>query len=136
MIKRERKSYTNEFKERVLSHYLNGDESVSKVALRYQVNRDTVASWVYRRELAFDSGKSIKFVSLDTGFMQGKKITSPELMEIRIQELERQLELEQMRSQCLDRMIEIAERELQIDIRKKSGAKQSLRLDRHIRRTD
>jgi hypothetical protein len=59
--------------------------------------------------------------------MQGKKITSPELMEVRIQELERQLALEQMRSQCLDKMIEIAERELQIDIRKKSGARQSLR---------
>jgi transposase-like protein len=127
MIKRERKNYTKEFKERVLSDYLNGNESVSKVALRYQVNRDTVASWVYRRESEPDSGENIKFVPSDTGFMQGKKITSPELMEVRIQELERQLELEQMRSQCLDKMIEVAERELQIDIRKKSGARQSLR---------
>jgi transposase-like protein len=136
MIKREKKSYTKEFRERVILDYLDGNESVSKVASRYQVNRDTVASWVYRRESESDSGESIKFVPSDTDFMQGKKITSPELMEIRIQELERQLELEQMRSQCLDKMIEIAERELQIDIRKKSGAKQSLRLDRHIRRTD
>jgi transposase-like protein len=126
-MSRERKCYTKEFKERVLSAYLNGNEPVSKVAIRFQVNRDTVASWVYRRELSSDSGKSIKFVPSDTDFMQGKKITSPDLMEVRIQELEHQLELERMRSQCLDRLIDIAEREFHIDIRKKSGARRSLR---------
>jgi transposase-like protein len=127
MIKRERKNYTKDFKERVLFDYFNGKESVLKVSLRYQVNRDTVASWVYRRGSESNSRKVVKFVSSDTDFMQEKKITSPELMEVRIQELERQLELEQMRSQCLDKMIEIAEREFAIDIRKKSGARQSLR---------
>ena len=127
MIQRERKIYTKEFKERVLLDYQNGTESVSKVALRYQVNRDTVASWVYRKEPESDSGKSINFVPSDTSFMQGKKITSPELMEVRIEELEHQLKMEQMRSLCLNEMIDIAERELKIDIRKKSGTRQSLR---------
>jgi hypothetical protein len=58
--------------------------------------------------------------------MKNKEL-SPELMEVRILELERELAREKMRSQCLDKMIEIAERELKIDIRKKSGARQSLR---------
>ena len=48
-----------------------------------------------------------------------------EAMEERIRELEQQLAKEKMRSTCLDTMIDIAERELKVDIRKKSGAKQS-----------
>ena len=38
------------------------------------------------------------------------------------QELEQQLAKEKMRSTCLDTMFDIAERELKVDIRKKSGA--------------
>jgi hypothetical protein len=56
-----------------------------------------------------------------------KQELSPEKIQARIQELERALATEKMRSQCLDKMIEIAERNFKIDIRKKSGAKQSLR---------
>ena len=52
---------------------------------------------------------------------------SPEAKEARIRELESALAKEKMRSECLEKMIEIAERELKIDIRKKSGAKQSTR---------
>jgi transposase-like protein len=48
MVKRERKFYTKEFKEQVLTAYRNSDESVSRVAARFQVNLDTVSSWVYR----------------------------------------------------------------------------------------
>jgi hypothetical protein len=56
-----------------------------------------------------------------------KESLSPENQTERIIELEHQLSLEKMRSESLSKMIEIAERELKIDIRKKSGAKQSLR---------
>ena len=45
-----------------------------------------------------------------------------EAMEERIRELEQQLAKEKMRSTCLDTMFDIAERELKVDIRKKSGA--------------
>ncbi|GHS96511.1 hypothetical protein FACS189421_01690 [Bacteroidia bacterium] len=126
MVNRERKFYSDEFKERVLTAYHNSDESVSKIALRFHVNRDTVGSWVYRGKAVGVPKKSVKFVPPDTNLMKKEKL-SPELMEIRIRELERALETEKMRSQCLDKMIEIAERELKIDIRKKSGARQSLR---------
>ena len=52
---------------------------------------------------------------------------SPEALLAHICDLERELSIEKMRSESLSKMIEIAERELQIDIRKKTGAKQSLR---------
>jgi transposase-like protein len=127
MDKRERRFYSEELKERVLTAYHNSDESVSKIAVRFQINRDTVSSWVYRKRRAeAESKKSVKFVLSEINLMKHKDL-SPEEMESRIRELERHLQTEKMRSQCLDRMIEIAERELKIDIRKKSGVKQSLR---------
>jgi hypothetical protein len=58
--------------------------------------------------------------------MKGKELSSDE-KDLRIMELERSLSAEKMRSECLEKLIEIAERELKIDIRKKSGAKQSTR---------
>ena len=92
MIRRERKFYSEEFRERVLTAYYNSNESVDMIARRL-------------RE------RAVRAVG--------------EAMEERIRELEQQLAKEKMRSTCLDTMIDIAERELKVDIRKKSGAKQS-----------
>jgi transposase-like protein len=113
MSKRERKFYSEEFKERVLTSYYNSNESVSMVASRFEVNRDTVSSWVYRKRTVPDSRK--------------REELSPEEKDSRIRELEKALAKEKMRSESLEKMIEIAGRELKIDIRKKSGAKQSMR---------
>jgi hypothetical protein len=46
-------------------------------------------------------------------------------LEKKIEVLEKQLEWEKFRSMALDTMINLAERELNIDIRKKPGTKQS-----------
>jgi hypothetical protein len=66
--------------------------------------------------------------------MEKNKKLSPEEMEVRIKELEQQLAIERMRSESFGKMIEIAERELKIDIRKKTDARQSLRSFRLCRR--
>jgi transposase-like protein len=124
MVRRERKFYSEEFKERVLTAYYNSNESVSMVARRFEVNRDTVSSWVYRKRTANDSKKRVKLAPSVLGFMEKEELL-PEAKDARIRELEIELAKEKMRSECLEKMIEIAERELKIDIRKKSGAKQS-----------
>lgn len=46
-------------------------------------------------------------------------------LEKKIEVLEKQLEWEKLKSHALDTMINVAERELNIDIRKKPGTKQS-----------
>ena len=102
MIRRERKFYSEEFRERVLTAYYNSNESVDMIARRFQVKRDTVSSWVHRKRVASNPKESSKFVVSSIIPMKKK-----------------------MRSTCLDTMIDIAERELKVDIRKKSGAKQS-----------
>ena len=127
---RERKYYTEEFKEKVLAVYNNSNETAAEVANRFHVNLDTVKSWVYRKRTPLLSSvcvKNAKFATSETKQMEKKENLPPEAMEARIKELEQQLALEKMRAESLDKMIDIAERELQIDIRKKSGAKQSSR---------
>ena len=126
MIRRERKFYTEVFKERVLRAYYNSNESVSQIAKRYGVSGNTVGTWVYRSRVSSGSKKRGKLAPSETVFMKREEML-PASKDGRICELERALAKAELRSECLEKMIEIAERELKIDIRKKSGAKQSTR---------
>ena len=126
MVKRERKSYSTELKERALSAYHNSDESVSKIAQRFGIGRDTFSSWVYRGRVS-STTKKIATLSPSNSTSMKKESLSVEAMSERIKTLEHELSIEKMRSESLSKMIEIAERELQVDIRKKTGAKPSMR---------
>jgi len=126
MIKHERKFYSEEFKERALSAYYHSNASISMVAERFGLSRNTFSSWVFRKKTSLNSKKKDKLAVLKA-FTMTKEELSVEKMKERIQTLEHQLSVEKMRSESLTKMIEIAERELQIDIRKKSGAKQSMK---------
>lgn len=107
-----------------MSAYYNSNESVDMIARRFQLKRDTVNGWFHRKRVASNPQESSKFVVSSIIPMKEEKLPI-EAMEARIRELEQQLAKEKMRSTCLDTMIDIAERELKVDIRNKSGAKQS-----------
>ena len=113
-MSRERRIYTEEFKEKVLASYNGSDESASETARRFAVKVDTVKSWVYcnRTALSLCSVESVKFAASASKCMGKQKGLSPEAMEVRIIELEQQLSAEKMRAESLLKMIEIAEREL------------------------
>ena len=51
MIRRERKFYSEEFRERVLTAYYNSNESVDMIARRFQVKRDTVSRFIVKELL-------------------------------------------------------------------------------------
>ena len=91
------------------------------------MNKDTFSSWVFRKRTPAVSKKNDNFAESETKKSVKKSELSPEAMEVRIQELEHQLAKEKMRAECLEKMIEIANREFKVDIRKKTGARQSLR---------
>jgi transposase-like protein len=126
MVRREKKTYSEALKKRALAAYHDSDESVSTIASRFGIHRDTFSSWVYRNRTGSGSKKKATLADLKQGVMKRKEL-SPDEMQVRIRDLERELSLEQMRSASLSKMIEITERDLQIDIRKKTGAKQSMR---------
>jgi transposase-like protein len=128
MIKRERKFYSEDFKEQALSAYHNSNASMLMVAERFGLSRNTFSSWVFRKRVteSTNSKKRVKLAALNSLTMKEEEL-SLEVMKDRLKELEHQLSVEKMRSESLSKMIDIAERELKIDIRKKTGAKQSLR---------
>lgn len=61
MVRRERKFYSREFRERVLDAYYNSNEPANMIAIRFQVKPETVKSWVYRKSVSSESQKNGKF---------------------------------------------------------------------------
>jgi hypothetical protein len=52
------------------------------------------------------------------------KTDNEKQLEVKVRQLEKELEYEKLRTHALDKMIDIAERDLKIPIRKKSGTRQ------------
>jgi transposase-like protein len=123
MVSRGRRFYTEAFKERVLTAYYNSNESVLMIARRFDVSKDTVSSWIYRKRTATDSKKRVKLAPLETTFMKAKELSAEE-KDLHIRELKRSLSKEKMRSESLEKRIEIAERELKINIRIKAHGRE------------
>ncbi len=127
----EQNKYTEEFQRMVAKAYYTSDKSSAKIGKEFNVKTSTVFTWIKRYQSDYQQPSSIRqeistFQSvINTAPEMKKEKLSPEQMEQRIRELESQLKQEQMRSITLDKMIDVAEQELQIPIRKKSGAKQS-----------
>lgn len=127
----EKKVYTPAFARMVAKAYYTSDKSMAKIGKEFKVNASTVYQWSLRHKEEFSGELSIRqeirtFSSVtNVDPVMKKPKLSPNQMEQRILELEAQLKQEQMRSTVLDKMIDLAEQDLNISIRKKSGAKQS-----------
>lgn len=116
--------YPEELKRKIAKEYLAGRASAGYLAEEHGLkNKSVVKEFVkwYRRkdELCVQNEDSMadKKASADNA-------GEPSARE-QLKQLKRQLELSQLKVEALETMIDIAEKELQIDIRKKSGAKQS-----------
>jgi transposase-like protein len=55
----QRKNYSEEFREKVLAAYYDGEETVLMIARRFGIKRATVASWVRRHDQAKDQSKKV-----------------------------------------------------------------------------
>lgn len=113
--------YTDEFKKRVVNEVLNGLISKEEARRRYGIRGNSaVLNWIR------------KFGSTKTGIYMPRKrqettTKTREELEAENLRLRRELEEERVRNRALNVMIDIAERQFNIPIRKKHGAKQSKR---------
>ena len=118
-------------KKEAVREYLEDGIPYRALAKKYGVNRTTINRWVLVHQGIHDIPRSHKQVSYDlqqkTLGKKSKQVVQVHQSELekKIELLEKQLEWEKLRSLALDTMITVAERELQIDIRKKPGTKQS-----------
>ena len=113
--------YTDRFKESVIREVLEGGESLASVSRKYGIGgKTTISRWIAKFKA---STSSVTLMS--------KEQKSKEELLAEIELLKRQLFHQKLRADAYDTMIDIAESELNIDIRKKSGAKQSKDLNQN-----
>ena len=111
--------YSDEFKLTVAHEVLDGlickDEARRKYGIK---GKSAVLNWIRK----FDQSKSD---SMKSKVAIKQTVKSLEDLEAENRRLREELEMEQLRVRALNVMIDIAEDQLNIPIRKKSGAKQS-----------
>ena len=115
--------YSEAFKKQVALSYLTSDEGIRAIASRFGVGRTMVSFWAQKYGASFEQTSE---KSLNCELMKKQDQSQEELLQ-RIKELERLLGEEKIKRIGYETMIEVAEKELKIDIRKKSGTKQSKR---------
>ena len=118
--------YTDEEKHQIIQDYLTSGKSVKEIHLKYNIHgHSKIQDWMnkfgLRNEIKQSDLSSNKAIILKK---IKKSMGNEHELERRIRELEQQLEDEKLRTLLLDTMIDIAEDQLNVSIRKKSGAKQ------------
>lgn len=126
--------YDYDFKVKIIQEYLTGGISYKALGEKYQVNERLIHYWVHRyngkrrpyeeRKVNPERTKLNKFTALKN-YQQNqqrleKQQESKQALALALQEAE-------LKNQALEMMIDTAEKELNINIRKKSGSKPSSR---------
>ena len=120
-----------DIKKEAVREYLVDGIPYRALAKKYGVSRSTINKWVLVHQGIHGLPRCHSQISYD---LQQKKLGKKSKqvvkqhqsdLEKKIEVLEKQLEWEKLRTMALDTMINVAERELNIDIRKKPGTKQS-----------
>jgi len=114
--------FTDDFKLQVVQEYLSTDISQEELKKKYNFGgNNNINSWMRKFGLSKpDEGQ----IQLHRAMrVEKQKSSSEQELELKIKQLEEELKREQLKTLALNTMINIAERELKVDIRKKSGAK-------------
>ncbi|MGC3977929.1 MAG: transposase [Paludibacteraceae bacterium] len=111
------KRLPDEIKIQVVQDYLSGNFTQQELMLKYNFRgKHCVTNWI--RKFGVE-----KPTIQPPMLKQLKSTESDSSKDLKIKRLEEELKREQFKTLALNTMINIAERELKIDIRKKSGAK-------------
>lgn len=109
--------FTDETRLAVIQEYLQGGKTQEELMLKYNIRgKACITNWM--RKFGVYQMSTISSMKEPL-----KKSAKEQQLEQKVRQLESDLKKEQLRSTALSTMIDIAERELKIDIRKKSGAK-------------
>lgn len=110
--------YSEEFKRKVCQEYLEGSDSRTTIERKYKLGNSRLTSWL--KSFGFTIKKPIYVSSY---VMPAKKDPKPQPEDESVKLLKKQLEDALLEKELYRKMIEVAERDLKIDIRKKSATK-------------
>lgn len=114
--------YTDDFKLMVVQDYLSSDISQSALKKKYNFGGNkNIYNWMRKFGLSKPSEDQKELHQVMAN--EEQKSALEQELELKIRKLEEELKREQLRTKALNVMIDIAERDLKVDIRKKSGAK-------------
>ena len=116
-------SYTDDFKLKVVQEYLMSDATVREIQKKYGIKSGScISEWIRKFDLKSPTKEELELEK--TMKEQSQRTPKEQELELRVKQLEKDLEKERLRSLALNTMIDIAERDLKIKVRKNSGAKQ------------
>lgn len=122
-MKRNRNSYPDELKLKIVQEYLATNVGREVLQRKYGVaGNGCITNWMRKFGLTKPGQEQIRIQSAMA--KESSKTDKEKELEARVKQLEKDLEYEKLRTHALETMINIAERELKIPIRKKSGTKQ------------
>jgi transposase len=111
--------YDVAFMRAVAREYQTSDLSVNQLARKYGLSHSLTEKWITKFSL------ELRGEDLTLPPMTPEEQRSLEALQKQNEQLLRKLELAHLKITGLELMIDVAEQELQVDIRKKSGTKQS-----------
>jgi transposase-like protein len=122
-MKRKVKRFPDELAQKIATEYLTTDISQSELKAKYGfTGTANIYRWIAKFGLSKPSETEIK---LQNAMGKEKGKTPGELkLEAEILALKKELEHERLRTKALSTLIDVAERDLDISIRKKPGARQ------------
>jgi transposase-like protein len=122
--------FSVEFKRKIVTEYLESDLTKREILDKYGIKSNSaIQDWMRKFGITDPYGKKDYLGLPNTNRLKKKK---PDLSEVelenfalnkRIKELEKLLGEEKLRSEMFSRVIEIAEKDLKLNIRKKSDTK-------------
>ncbi|MGO4984896.1 hypothetical protein [Collinsella sp. Sow4_E3] len=121
-MKRTVNKISDELALQIVKEYLSTDISQSELKKKYNFGgNNNISRWMRK----FGVSKPSSEQQVITGAMSKEQTASPRErdLERKIRKLEDELKEERLKSLALNTLIDVAERDLQVDIRKKSGAK-------------
>ena len=114
--------YSNSLKRKIAKAYISGQASYAILAEENGLRDKTVVKefvkW-YRRKLELEPDFDIQ-----PEMPENPNILSEKELQVRVRELEKELHLAKLKAEMLETIIDLAEEQFNLDIRKKSGAKQ------------
>ena len=109
------------FMRKAVQDYLDGTRTIKQVAVHYRLVPSTLHNWIHRYHNGLEPFDSVTLPSMST------ELSDTDLKDLQKQNeaLQKKLQEANMKITGLEIMIDIAEEQLGVDIRKKSGARQS-----------
>ena len=114
--------YTDEFKLKVVTEYVETDISQEELKKKYGFGgNNCISNWMIKFGMKTPNESQLKLQRI---MSEEKGKTQREIeLEAEVRDLRESLDYEKLRTRALNKVIEIAERDLNITIRKKPGAK-------------